>query len=67
MLKGERYQGKRYRSFLLVCALLTGGMVFCALQNAVTLYGVFAGAISGAFTFYLGGQTATDWKNGKTP
>ena len=56
-----RYQGKRFRSFLLALLALCVGYAF----GDPNSFGAFSAAITGLYTAYLAGQSATDWKNGK--
>ncbi len=55
-----RYQGKRFLSFLLALLALCLGFIFGEPDS----FGAFSAAITGLYTAYLAGQSATDWKNG---
>jgi len=49
---------KRFAGFL-VCAVMLFGALFFA---PVPVFDTFAKMLVGLYTLYLGGQTATDWK-----
>lgn len=56
----DRYHGKRFIAFLITVSLLYGGFLFGG-EN----YSTLATALGLIYSAYAGGQTATDWKNGK--
>jgi hypothetical protein len=58
----ERYQGKRFFGFLLSIGALCGGF----LSGNPELFATFASSLAVLYGLYLGGQTYTDSRNGKT-
>ncbi len=56
-----RYHGKRFRSLLLVVAILSIAYFF---GNPET-FGAFATTLGALYGTYLAGQSATDWQKAK--
>jgi hypothetical protein len=55
----ERRLQKRFAAFLICAGLLFASLFF----SPVSEFDMFAKMLVGLYTLYLGGQTATDWKN----
>ena len=53
-------EGKRFICFLLCLIMLLVGLFVGG-----ELFGIFAGSVTGLYTAYLAGQTATDWREVK--
>ena len=54
-----RYSGKRFGGFLVVSGLLTAGFFW----GEPLAFASFATTLGLLYTVYVGGQSATDWKN----
>lgn len=52
---------KRFTAFL----LSLGALTLIALIGKPEIYGIFAGAVSGCLTLYVGGQSGTDYVKAK--
>ena len=57
----ERYQGKRFRSLLLVVGLLAVGYFL----GPVETFPAFSTALGVLYGTYAAGQSATDWQKAK--
>lgn len=57
----ERYHGRRFRSLILVVALLALGYTW---GNPET-FGAYATTLGVLYGAYLAGQSATDWQKAK--
>lgn len=54
----DDYKGRRFAAFISICGLLFTGF----LVGPAETFGTFATTIGIAFSVYVGGQSATDWK-----
>lgn len=55
----NRYAGRRFLGFLITSGLLYAGLIY----GDPSIYSAFSAAIGVSYAAYLGGQSATDWKN----
>ena len=56
-----RYQGRRFRSFLIALLALCIGFAFGDPDS----FGAFSAAVGVMYSAYLAGQSATDWQKAK--
>lgn len=56
---------KRYRAFQTTCGLLVVGFGLAVWQSEPAIFSTFSQILGGAYAFYLGGQSATDWVKAK--